>query len=160
MYSKCLWTNHFSLCVSSFHSSSKIPLYNSQKSVRIVKVWITDEKINKAHQMQPNFIKTKLKDIAWNPPNSTVHDLKIMFLNGAKLAVQFHSDLLCVYTTKQNQQCLYGHLGKGSFPTYGWWKKMYFSDLNQVMVLVQKFKYGKLYPLIYLRIYQQEWKTF
>ena len=29
----------------------------------------------------------------------------------------------------------------------------YFTDLTQIMLSVQKFNYGKLYPLIYLRIY-------
>lgn len=46
-------------------------------------------------------------------------------------------------------------LKKGRFPTYTWWEKMYFSDLKQVRFQC-KFKYGKLYLLIYLRLYQQE----
>lgn len=57
-----------------------------------VKVRVIDEEINKADRIQSNFIKTKLKDNAWNPPNSTAHDLKTMFSSGAKLAVQFHPE--------------------------------------------------------------------
>lgn len=84
-----------------------------------------------------------------------------MFLNWAKLSVQFHSN--SVYTaTKQDKtksawpvgQCL-----KGKFPEICMVEEnvfQYFSDLNQLMLLMQKFKCGKLYPLIYLRIYQQK----
>lgn len=94
-------------------------------------------------------------------PNSINGDLKSMFLNGAKLAIQFYSS--SAYTaTKQDKtkwalpigQCL-----KGKFPEICMVEEnvfQYFSDLNHLMLLVQKFKYGKLCPLIYVRIYQQK----
>lgn len=75
--------------MNSFHISSK-DLYVLQPLVGIMKGWVIDEEI-KNYQIQPNFIKSKLEDPAWNLQIPSLV-IEIMFLNGAKLAVQFHSD--------------------------------------------------------------------
>lgn len=78
-----------------------------------------------------------------------------MFLNAAKTAKLFFFflNILCVYIAKEKEHCLHGNFLKGSIPKICIVEEnvlQYFTDFTQIM---QKFKYGKLYPLIYLRIY-------
>lgn len=83
-----------------------------------------------------------------------------MCLNGAKPAVQFYLLNSVNTATKQNNMST-AHMTmfEGKFLEICMVEEnifQSFSDLDQLVLLVQRFKYGKLYPLIYLRIYQQE----
>ena len=78
-----------------------------------------------------------------------------MFLKAAKTAKLFFfffKYTLCLYCKGERALLTWKFL-KGKYPKNMYSEEnvlQYFTDFTQIM---QKFKYGKLYPLIYLRIY-------